>query len=264
MTGLPFTPLKIHMKVAGSVLKDNVIGSTTCITSFNTSNGEISLPLTFLIAHALNGYEAILGATLLLNPEVTAAITPTHLCLTTEYNNSTIQLETVQKPVQGNFMQCESVKIPPGVITNITATVNPPFQANSNETIEARTVSGDYTILECKQTSLNTVQCTVKNCSGRALTVGGSDPFGLAYPPDGHGHRASELNAQRAQRPDQEDADADADSRHSNPTSSDAEVAEESIEEQIIAEHQLFDPSDLDKKVQIHRLRNQPQSQTCD
>ncbi len=134
------------------------------------------------------------------------------------------------------------------MITNITATVNPPFQADSNETIEARTVSGDYTILECKQTSLNTVQCTVKNCSGRALTVGGSDPFGLAYPPDGHGHRASEFNAQRAQRPDQEDADADADSRHSNPISSDAEVAEESIEEQIIAEHQLFDPSDLDKK----------------
>ena len=48
---LPFTPLKVHMKVAGSILHDNVVGSTTCCTSFTTKSGEVSLPLTFLIAH---------------------------------------------------------------------------------------------------------------------------------------------------------------------------------------------------------------------
>ena len=33
---LPFTPLKVHMKVAGSILHDNVVGSTSCCTSFTT------------------------------------------------------------------------------------------------------------------------------------------------------------------------------------------------------------------------------------
>ncbi len=113
------------------------------------------------------------------------------------------------------------------MITNITATVSPPFTTGSKETIETRTVFGEYTILECKLTSLNTVQCTMKNCSGRALIVGGSNPFGLAYSPDGHGHRASKFNAQRAQQPVQEDADADLDSRHSDLISSNAEVSEE-------------------------------------
>ncbi|MFN9981707.1 MAG: retropepsin-like aspartic protease, partial [bacterium] len=61
LENLPFTPLKVHMKVAGSVLHDNVVGSTICMTSFTTSEGEVTIPLTFLIAHALNGYEAILG-----------------------------------------------------------------------------------------------------------------------------------------------------------------------------------------------------------
>ena len=118
---LPFTPLKVHMKVAGSVLHDNVIGSTICCSSFTTKEGEVTIPLTFLIAHALNGYESILGATLLMNPEMTSAITPTHLCLTSQYNNSNIALETVKKKMQGNFMTCEEVTIPPGVTTNISA-----------------------------------------------------------------------------------------------------------------------------------------------
>ena len=89
------------------------------MTSFTTSEGEVTIPLTFLIAHALNGYEAILGATLLMNPDMTMAITPTHLCLTPEYNNANIMLETVRKRIQGNFMQCEKTVIPPGATLNI-------------------------------------------------------------------------------------------------------------------------------------------------
>ncbi len=99
------------------------------MTSFTTSEGEVTIPLTFLIAHALNGYEAILGATLLMNPDMTMAITPTHLCLTPEYNNANIVLETVEKRIQGNFMQCERTVIPPGATLNIEATVSPPFSS---------------------------------------------------------------------------------------------------------------------------------------
>ncbi len=54
-----------------------------------------------------------------MNPDMTMAITPTHLCLTPEYNNSNIMLETVRKRIQGNFMQCEKTVIPPGATLNI-------------------------------------------------------------------------------------------------------------------------------------------------
>lgn len=237
LKNLPFTPLKVHMKVAGSILHDNVVGSTTCCTSFTTKEGEVSIPLTFLIAHALNGYEAILGATLLMNPEMTSAITPTHLCLTPEYNNSNIVLETAQKKMQGNFMTCEKVIIPPGVTTNISAKISPPFSGFTEKGRETSTVSGKYAILDCIQTSLDSVLCTVKNSSDKPISLGQSNYFGLAFenPSDFH---ASEINSQFASL-----GDNDAESEFS-----DARFSSESIDEQIIAEHQLFDPSDLDKK----------------
>src|SRR5450830_1489470 len=40
-----FTPLKVNMKVAGSVLRDNVVGSTTLCISFQTDKGIINIPL---------------------------------------------------------------------------------------------------------------------------------------------------------------------------------------------------------------------------
>ncbi len=94
------------------------------ILSFATS---LLFPTVLPSTCALNGYEAILGATFLMNPDMTSAITPTHLCLTPEYRDSSIKLETVQKKIQGNFMHCKQTTIPPGVSTNISATVSPPF-----------------------------------------------------------------------------------------------------------------------------------------
>jgi hypothetical protein len=234
---LPFTPLKVHMKVAGSVLHDNVIGSTICCSSFTTKEGEVTIPLTFLIAHALNGYESILGATLLMNPEMTSAITPTHLCLTSQYNNSNIALETVKKKMQGNFMTCEEVTIPPGVTTNILARISPPFSDISEHGVETATVSGNYTILDCVQTSLDTVQCTVKNSSDKSIRLCQPNHFGLAFENQSNFH-ASETNSLLASEGD----------KNAEPEFSDAKFGSESIDEQIIAEHQLFDPSDLDKK----------------
>ena len=40
LKGLPFTPLKVHMKVAGSVLHDNVVGSTICGTLIHHQRGR--------------------------------------------------------------------------------------------------------------------------------------------------------------------------------------------------------------------------------
>ena len=109
LKGSLFTPLRVNMKVAGSVLRDNVVGSTTLLTSFQTNKGIISIPLEFLIAHALNGYEAILGATLLLNPELTSAITPTYLCLTDKFKEAVIPMKRACKKIKANFMLCEKI-----------------------------------------------------------------------------------------------------------------------------------------------------------
>jgi hypothetical protein len=281
---LPFTPLKVHMKVAGSVLHDNVVGSTICSTSFKTSEGEVTIPLTFLIAHALNGYEAILGATLLMNPEMTMAITPTHLCLTPEYNSANILLETSKKKMQGNFMRCDNVVISPGMTLNLAANVSPPFSSYAKRNLETTTVSGDYAILNCFQTSLESVQCTVKNSSNKKLTLNPQSYFGLAFENNPHFHaseinsHASEINSHisNLQEKNAESEFSDAKLFENNPdfhTSeinshaseinshisnlqeknaesefSDAENICESIDDQIISEHQMFDPSDLDKR----------------
>ncbi len=225
------------MKVAGSVLHDNVVGSTIRMTSFTTREGEVSIPLTFLIAHALNGYEEILGATLLMNPDMTLAITPTHLCLTPEYNNANILLETVKKRIQGNFMQCEKAVIPPGATLNIEASVSPPFSSFRERSLETTTVSGDYAILNSIQISLNSVQCTVKNSSNKKLTFSQPSYFGLVFENNPHFH-ASEINSHLSNL--QED--------NTESKFSDADHDAESIDDQIISEHQLFDPSDLDKR----------------
>ncbi len=195
------------------------------------------IPLTFLIAHALNGYEAILGATLLMNPDMTLAVDPTHLCLTPEYNNANILFETVRKRIQGNFMQCERTVIPPEATLNIEASVSPPFSSFRERSLETTTVSGDYAILDFIQTSLNSVLCTVKNSSNKKLTFSQSSYFGLAFENNPHFH-ASEINSHLSNLQE----------GNAEPKFSDADHDAESIDDQIISEHQLFDPSDLDKR----------------
>ena len=236
LKGFPFTPLKVHMKVAGSVLKDNVVGSTVFGASFSTEEGKVTIPLTFLVAHALNGYEAILGATLLMNPEMTAAITPTHLCLTPEYNSFNIRLEAVQRRMQANYMRCEEVVIPPGATLNFPATVTPPFSRASREGLETVSVSGEFTILECIQTSLESVQCTVKNSSKDELSISPQNYFGLAYEKVSIS-QVNEINS-FISSPEGNVPEAGF---------TDSDFSSDSIDDQIISEHQLFDPSDLDK-----------------
>ena len=57
-----FTPVKLHMKVAGHVLKNDVIGRAHLPVEFKTKDkSTVRVMLEFLIAHALNGYDAIIG-----------------------------------------------------------------------------------------------------------------------------------------------------------------------------------------------------------
>jgi len=236
LSGLNFSPLKIDMRVAGSVLHDNIVGSTTTVISFLSEKGQVDIPVQFLIAHAINGYDAILGATILMNPEMIVAVTPTHLCLTEEYGNFSVALENADRSVEGNHMHCEKTHIPPGVTKIVTARVSNPILAAPGSILEARSADGSSIILECILENPLTVHCTVKNCSLVPVILDPSVSFGQVFgSPEGSkigkvDHLQS-LNCEMG------------------PTfgSSNAEIAEESIDEQIIAEHQLLDPSDLDK-----------------
>jgi hypothetical protein len=104
-------------------------------------------------------------------------------------------------------------------------------------------VSGNYMILDCIQNSLDSVQFTIKNSSNKTLILCQPNCFGFTFENNENFH-ASEINSHLA---DMQESNAESEF-------SDAEPNEESIDEQIIAEHQLFYPSDLDKKISLGRL----------
>jgi hypothetical protein len=117
-----FTPLKLNMKVAGHVLKENVIGCAVLPIQFKTGSGnDIVILQEFLIAHALNGYSAILGSDFLMNESILRAITPSALLLTADYNSESIPLR-IEKgaPVKLNFIKVKNnEKITPMQSENI-------------------------------------------------------------------------------------------------------------------------------------------------
>jgi len=72
-----FQPISMIMMVAGSSLKDNIIGCIDLTIKIATDGpSPFSNKMTFLIAHHINGYDMILGANFLLNPLHVMAITP--------------------------------------------------------------------------------------------------------------------------------------------------------------------------------------------
>ncbi len=63
-----FKPVHMDMKVAGAILTNNIVGKAQLNTTFPTTTGTVTIPLTFLVAHKINGYQSILGADMLTNP----------------------------------------------------------------------------------------------------------------------------------------------------------------------------------------------------
>ncbi len=55
---LAFKPVNMDMKVAGSTLYNNIVGKAQLNTVFETTTGTVVLPLTYLVAHKLNGYHS--------------------------------------------------------------------------------------------------------------------------------------------------------------------------------------------------------------
>jgi hypothetical protein len=91
--GATYVATQINMKVAGHVLKNNIIGRTLLPVKFQANDGNsIVMLLEFLIAHVLNGHKAIMGADFLLNESLLAAITPNSIILTKQYKSACIHL----------------------------------------------------------------------------------------------------------------------------------------------------------------------------
>ena len=233
LKGYLFTPLKVAMKVAGSVLQENVVGSAQIPVTFTTQKCTVVIPLTFVIAKDINGYEAILGATLLMNSEMVHGLTPSHLCLSTEYDSADIPLEVAKRDIEANFLQCEKTRIPRGTARVITAKLARSLSCVAGTQLKTHALSAAVSILNCIALTPGTVQCTVENRSKESFRLTPSDKIGLVYDLGGHSDQVADFqtifNGMEA-----------------TAVSPDKDTEEENIDETIIAGHQLFDPSDLD------------------
>jgi hypothetical protein len=107
------TPIKMNMKVAGSILKNNIIAKTILPVTFTNNNEQITVVIPFLLAHHLNSYEAIIGAEFLMDDQFSMAITPTNLILTNQYNNFHIPLIDSKQKISCNIIQMEELILPP-------------------------------------------------------------------------------------------------------------------------------------------------------
>ena len=229
----PFTPLQMNMKVAGNTLKDNIIGHTTLITTFHTDKPQTKSPIEFLIAHALNGYQCIIGAQLLFDQFTISALTPTHLHFSPNFNNAITPLHPVAMHPELNFLQC---------------TLQTVLQPNKSHTITTKaTIPDNFTIYTPKpinpmlkittfHQSDSDIQCTIRNTSEKNITLQENQII-ATLPPKNHIQlMAAQLNSSLpTSKPE-----------HTNIAQ--PLISEHNIDEEIISEHILIDPTTLDKK----------------
>jgi len=126
LTGANFENITMLMRVAGSTLKDNIVGKTNLILKVCSSDNKIfEYPQEFLIAHNLNNYDSILGANFLLNPEITVAITPKSLLVKSQKEILSIPLipQVKGEKSHSELLFTESEKIIP---ENETFTISVP------------------------------------------------------------------------------------------------------------------------------------------
>jgi hypothetical protein len=109
------------MKVAGSSLKNNIIGSIDLSIELATDGPNPFVhKMSFLIAHHINGYDMILGADFLLNPLHVMAITPYTIMLYEKDRTVCVPFlskNTVNKSVLTS--NCEAFALPVGKTADI-------------------------------------------------------------------------------------------------------------------------------------------------
>ena len=192
----------------------------------------MTIPLEFLVAHAINGYQAILGATILMNSDIVSALTPDKLVLSSHYRDSSIKLETAEKTPQFNFLQCNNISLLPDQSKRIIANLHPPLSEHQTG-LSFHSLNSDIVITHGTKISLNSAECIVQNRSDSEILISSSEHFAIASS-DPHTSVSEQNNSEFSDNP------------HDCDYSEHSEI-EPSIDEQIISEHQLLDPSDLDK-----------------
>ncbi len=241
---IPFTSLKMNMKVAGNTLKNNIIGETTLPTIIQSPTTTITIPITYLIAHALNGYQCILGAELLLDPSVIAAITPNHLLFTSKYDNIQSPLTPILIQPQLNLIKCTTnLDIPPQacistIVTipnNLPQFIYPPQPLSTTYHISNITAGPRP----------DTLQCNIKNISDEPITFSNMQAIGQIPPKL---HITSILN--QITSTDYQP--------HDTPSATHPIQNTDTIDEEIISEHLLIDPTTLDKTFTIQDCEINP------
>jgi hypothetical protein len=97
----------MDMKVAGATLTNNIVGKAQLNTTLTSTTGTVTIPLTFLVGHKIDGYQSILGADILTNPRVIKATTPYHIHLNKSYGNAVVPLHAITCPPAFNSNSLE-------------------------------------------------------------------------------------------------------------------------------------------------------------
>ena len=125
-----YMPVKLNMKVAGHVLADNIVGVAIMPVLFQTDNGaSILVSIDFLIAHATNGYDAIIGADFLFNDEQVSALTSGSIVLTKKFGYSSLPLTREKVSKEVNLMEiCSPLTLPPFSQAPVTLALEEPIK----------------------------------------------------------------------------------------------------------------------------------------
>ena len=138
-------PVKVTMKVAGSVMNDNVIGKTTMTVVLMTEQGDkVPFELSFYVAHVLNGYDAILGADFLMNEDKMSAITPSNLIVKAGNADKCIPLleQSAHAPQLNHIVMEQSAVIPADSSVQVKLKL-PGWQSDSSGTVRMLTALAD-------------------------------------------------------------------------------------------------------------------------
>jgi hypothetical protein len=123
--------------------------------------------LEFLIAHVLNGYEAIMGADFLLNESLLAAITPNSIILTKQYKSTCIPLmQPKDTTKQLNFVHItDNIRLPAHSSRRIKMCSTTQFTDPLSETELYSHNEVQYSLRDATTTSETTLECTITNNS---------------------------------------------------------------------------------------------------
>jgi hypothetical protein len=235
--GTNFVPVQLNMKVACHTLKDNIVGATSLPVKFHTSDDKyIVIVLDFLIAKVLNGYDAIIGADMLMNKKMLYAIIPDSIVMTEHYKSVCIPLHDQKAAqIQPNFIsEVSNVRLPADTKKEINISVALPCQ-------NSVTGLADKLQTEMHLHSLNAHRNTLShphiNAAGQLTCILQNSLDDLHF--DGKTViDTAELNAT---------------SMHSQES-----CEEDSLDDQIINKNTLFDPTALEKNSPTRIVKSIP------